>query len=83
MVTQTHTHTHKPLFSISVSFIFDIFVVMSEDQRWAALLSCFFVGSVTGMQYAFSVYSDALKDLYDLKQSQVSTFYVFFLSYES
>jgi len=51
---------------------------MSEDQRWAALLSCFFVGSVTGMQYAFSVYSDALKDLYDLKQSQVSTFYVFF-----
>ena len=42
-----------------------------EDKRWFALLSCFFVGSVTGMQYAFSVYSDALKDRYDLKQSEV------------
>ncbi len=42
-----------------------------EDKRWFALLSCFFVGSVTGMQYAFSVYSDALKDKYDLKQSEV------------
>ena len=42
-----------------------------EDKRWFALLSCFFIGSVTGMQYAFSVYSDALKDKYDLKQSEV------------
>lgn len=45
-----------------------------EDRRWFALLSCFFVGSVTGMQYAFSVYSDALKDQYDLKQSEVNIY---------
>eukprot|EP00939_MAST-03C_sp_MAST-3C-sp1_P002313 g2313.t1 len=49
-----------------------------EDERWRALLASFFVGSVTGVQYAFGVYSDALKSEFNLKQHQVDTISSFY-----